>query len=318
MINKLHIPVLINEAVLYMKLAPGQTVIDATFGRGGHSRAILDQIGPEGKLIAIDQDEDALQYAALHFKDEPNLFPIQSNFMCIKDVFEEWSSTQKKPPAGIDAILFDLGVSSPQINEPERGFSFQWDGPLDMRMNRNTATTAGDLVNTLSCEELTNIIKEYGEERYAVRIANAIVSARQNNKRIETTGVLSNIIKHVIPQKDPMKRRDSVMRTFQSLRIAVNQELESLKRALQDAVSMLNPGGRIVAISFHSLEDRIVKTFFNTLAKGCTCPSNFPKCVCGKEPTLKVLTRKPVLPTREEIKNNSRAACAKLRAAEKI
>ncbi|MFC1478370.1 16S rRNA (cytosine(1402)-N(4))-methyltransferase RsmH [Candidatus Margulisiibacteriota bacterium] len=318
MTNKPHIPVLLNEAVDHLNLAPGQTVIDATFGRGGHSREILKAIGSQGKLIAIDQDEDALKYASEHFKDTPNLFLIQSNFMRIKEVFTEWADSQKQNIKGIDAILFDLGVSSPQINEPSRGFSFQWDGPLDMRMNRNIATTAADLVNTLSREELTRIIKEYGEERYAVRIANAIVSARQNNKEIETTGVLGNIIQHVIPQKDPMKRRDCVMRTFQALRIAVNQELESLKRALQDSISLINPGGRLVVISFHSLEDRIVKTFFNTQAKGCTCPPNFPKCVCGKEPTLKVITRKPIPPSKEEIKDNPRAGSAKLRVAERI
>lgn len=311
-----HTPVLLAECLEQSNLKPQQTFVDATLGGAGHSLEMAKLIGPGGTLIGIDQDEVALAAArsrleALPDEQRPNLELLRGNFGDMDDLLV---STEVP---GVDAFLFDLGVSSVQIDTPSRGFSFKENGPLDMRMDPGKTTlTAAEIVNTYNAADLTRIIRAYSDEKWASRIADFIVRSRANG-RIETSEQLVDIIKAAIPASARRAGGHPAKRTFQALRIEVNSELDVLRRGLDAAVRWLNPGGRLVVISYHSLEDRIVKETFNAYANRCTCPPDLPVCVCGKEPILDLVTRKPILPTAGEIERNPRARSAKLRVARK-
>lgn len=307
-----HIPVLLQETLEYMHPKPGEVMIDCTAGGGGHSKELLSRLLPGGKLIALDQDEAAVKTLreVLGPLGSENFFIFRTNFANLRQVVDGLFL------GGVDGILFDLGVSSHQLDEAARGFSYQHDAPLDMRMDPAGKTTAADLVNNTSLEELTRIIGEYGEERWAKRIASFIIAAREK-KAVTTTGELVEIIKKAIPKGARKEGPHPAKRTFQAIRIAVNRELEILKEALEQGVELLNPGGRLVVITFHSLEDRIAKQVMQQASRGCICPKDFPVCTCGRKPLVKVLTRKPVIPTSKEIAENPRSRSAKLRAVEK-
>ena len=311
-----HTPVLLAECLEQSNLKPQQTFVDATLGGAGHSLEMAKLIGPGGTLIGIDQDEVALAAArsrleALPDEQRPNLELLRGNFGDMDDLL-----VSAEVP-GVDAFLFDLGVSSVQIDTPSRGFSFKENGPLDMRMDPGKTTlTAAEIVNTYNAADLTRIIRAYSDEKWASRIADFIVRSRANG-RIETSEQLVDIIKAAIPASARRAGGHPAKRTFQALRIEVNSELDVLRRGLDAAVRWLNPGGRLVVISYHSLEDRIVKETFNAYANRCTCPPDLPVCVCGKEPILDLVTRKPLLPTAGEIERNPRARSAKLRIARK-
>lgn len=308
----IHKSVLLEECLEMLNCSPGGTFVDCTFGGGGHSQKILEAILPGGLLIGIDQDEAAIcnGYKRL----EPfsgHLQLVQDNFYNIQNIIQDQNIHQ------VDGLLYDLGVSSYQLDNPDRGFSYQADAPLDMRMNQNQRLTAEDIVNNYSSEDLIRIIKEYGEERWTKRIVEFIVKFRQE-RTIRTTGELVDIIKRAIPAGARRNGPHPAKRTFQAIRIAVNQELKILEKAIEDGVSVLKPGGRICIISFHSLEDRIVKQTFQRLAKGCTCPPGLPVCVCNGKPSVKIVTSKPILPAQKEIELNPRSRSAKLRVAEKV
>ena len=311
-----HTPVLLAECLEQSNLKPQQTFVDATLGGAGHSLEMAKHIGPGGTLIGIDQDEVALAAARSRLESlpdgqRPNLELLRGNFGDMDDLL-----VSAEVP-GVDAFLFDLGVSSVQIDTPSRGFSFKENGPLDMRMDPGKTTlTAAEIVNTYNAADLTRIIRAYSDEKWASRIADFIVRSRANG-RIETSEQLVDIIKAAIPASARRAGGHPAKRTFQALRIEVNSELDVLRRGLDAAVRWLNPGGRLVVISYHSLEDRIVKETFNAYANRCTCPPDLPVCVCGKEPILDLVTRKPLLPTAGEIERNPRARSAKLRVARK-
>ena len=311
-----HTPVLLAECLEQSNLKPQQTFVDATLGGAGHSLEMAKLVGPGGTLIGIDQDEVALAAArsrleALPDEQRPNLELLRGNFGDMDDLL-----VSAEVP-GVDAFLFDLGVSSVQIDTPSRGFSFKENGPLDMRMDPGKTTlTAAEIVNTYNAADLTRIIRAYSDEKWASRIADFIVRSRANG-RIETSEQLVDIIKAAIPASARRAGGHPAKRTFQALRIEVNSELDVLRRGLDAAVRWLNPGGRLVVISYHSLEDRIVKETFHAYANRCTCPPDLPVCVCGKEPILDLVTRKPLLPTAGEIERNPRARSAKLRVARK-
>lgn len=311
-----HIPVLLAECLEQLHLQTQHTFVDATLGGAGHSLEAAKLLGPEGTHIGIDQDEVALA-AARRKLDElpegtrPNLKLLRGNFGNLDDLL-----LQAEVP-GIDAILFDIGVSSVQIDTPSRGFSFKESAPLDMRMDPGTQTlTAAEIIRTYNEADLARIIRNYSDEKWAKRIAQFIVQAREKEP-IETSDQLVDIVKAAIPASARRAGGHPAKRTFQALRIEVNGELDVLSRGLEAAVRWLNPGGRVAVISYHSLEDRIVKNLFASYADRCSCPPDLPVCVCGKKPVLKVLTRKPILPTPEEIERNPRARSAKLRVAEK-
>ncbi|HHV93908.1 MAG TPA: 16S rRNA (cytosine(1402)-N(4))-methyltransferase RsmH [Firmicutes bacterium] len=307
-----HVPVLAQEVIDNLVWRQDGIYVDATVGGGGHARLLLERAGPEARLIAIDQDPNALAAAKQTLGDKAaQVVFIHSNFLHIERIVTE---LQCEP---VDGILFDLGVSSPQLDAAERGFSYRHDAPLDMRMDPSSPVTAADLLATLTEEELAKILLEYGEERWARRIARFIVEERRRSP-IMTTGHLVDVIKAAIPKGARSAGPHPARRTFQALRIAVNRELEVLERALVDAIKLLRPRGRIAVISFHSLEDRIVKQTFARLAAGCTCPPELPVCICGKQAELRILTRKPIVPTEREIADNPRARSAKLRVAEKV
>ncbi len=312
-----HTPVLLSECLEQLRLQPHDTFVDATLGGAGHSIEAAKQLGPEGVLIGIDQDEVAIAAArrkleSLPEQTRPQLELLRGNFGRLDDLLLQ------VPVPGVDAFLFDLGVSSVQIDTPSRGFSFKEMAPLDMRMDPGKQTlTAEEIVNTYNAADLTRVIREYSDEKWASRIAEFIVAARENG-RIETSGQLVDIIKAAVPASARRSGGHPAKRTFQALRIEVNSELDVLRQGLQAAVRWLNPGGRIAVISYHSLEDRIVKGVFSEHSQGCTCPPDFPVCVCGHVPILRIITRKPVLPTEEEIERNPRARSAKLRVAEKL
>jgi 16S rRNA (cytosine1402-N4)-methyltransferase len=306
-----HIPVMAKEAVEYLNIRPHALIIDATLGGGGHAKAILEA-SKTVKLIGIDQDADALEAA------KENLREFGDRVAFIRDNFSNIRSMIL--PAGrhggdrkINGILFDLGVSSYQIDTSERGFSFQADAPLDMRMDRSAKTSANDLINGGSREEIEDIIRDYGEERYYKRVASAIIKYRPVKGTLE----LAEIIRRSIPKSSPQNTTKSIARVFQAFRIAVNRELESLKKAIEDSIGLLAPKGRIVVISYHSLEDRIVKELFKRESVDCICPPKLPACVCDHRKKLNIITRKPIIPTDKEIELNPRARSAKLRAAEK-
>lgn len=312
-----HIPVLLDECLRYANLKQDGIYVDATLGGAGHSCAMASLLGEDGCLIGIDQDEMALAAAGARLKaldraDAPAIELLRGNFGDMDELL-----LQAEVP-GVDAFLFDLGVSSPQLDLPARGFSFKEDAPLDMRMDPDrTSVTAADLVNTLDVGELTRIIRDYSDEKWASRIAQFIVAAREHGP-IETSGQLVEIIKAAIPSSARRAGGHPAKRTFQALRIEVNAELSVLRRGLEAAVRWLRPKGRIMVISYHSLEDRVVKEVFAAHARTCTCPPGLPVCACGADPVLKQVTRKPVLPSPAEIERNPRARSAKLRVAEKL
>ena len=312
-----HIPVLLTECIEYLNLSSGQTYVDATLGGAGHSIKAAPHLGHDGMLIGIDQDEVALDAArqrlcALPSDQRPNLQLLRGNFGNLDDLL-----LQAEIP-GVDAFLFDLGVSSVQIDTPSRGFSFKETAPLDMRMDPGKQTlTAAEIVNTYNEADLTRIIRDYSDERWASRIASFIVRER-SHERIETSDQLVAIIKAAIPASARRKGGHPAKRTFQALRIEVNAELTVLRKGLEAAIRWLNPNGRIVVMSYHSLEDRIVKEIFSEHAQGCTCPPDFPVCVCGQVPTLKILNHKPIVASDEEFERNPRARSAKLRVAERL
>lgn len=300
------------EVLRYLAPKPAGIYVDATVGGASHAALILEASSPGGTLIGFDRDAEALKAARerlLPYGDRVRL--VQGNFIQVAEVLTGFGIER------IDGILLDLGVSSHQLDSPERGFSFMKEAPLDMRMDRDSGSTAADLVNTLPEQELAGIIRDFGEERWARRIASFIVSAR-NEAPIETTLRLVEIIKGAIPRGAWEERLHPATRTFQALRIAVNDELASLEKALDLGVKMLNRGGRGVVISFHSLEDRIVKNSFRRLAQGCTCLKGLPYCVCGSTPLLRVLTGKPVQVSAAEVEANPRSRSARLRAVEKL
>jgi 16S rRNA (cytosine1402-N4)-methyltransferase len=305
-----HVPVLAEEVRRLLDVQPGETVIDATFGAGGHAAVLAPELKGDGRFIGVDRDPSVRPY----FESFRRRAGVPTRFLRgdFADVFERLADNGVRA----DAILFDLGVSSMQLDRPERGFSYASDAPLDMRMDPSAEHSARDLVNEASERELTDIFRGYGEERYARQIARAIVRRRREHA-FERTGELVETIKAAIPTPARFGEGHPARRVFQALRIAVNDELEALETALPAALETLRPRGRIAVISFHSLEDRIVKRFFRREEHGCTCPPEFPICVCGREPSLRVLTKKPIRPTAHEIAINPRAGSARLRAAQK-
>jgi 16S rRNA (cytosine1402-N4)-methyltransferase len=303
-----HVPVLADEVRELLAVHPGETVVDATFGAGGHARLLAEDLAGAGKLVAIDRDPGAKTYFD-RFKARAGV-----DVRFLRGDFALVLSQLAANGVKADAILLDLGISSMQVDRPERGFSYATDAPLDMRMDPSSEPTAAAIVNTWDERELVTIFRRYGEERFAAPIARAIVRRREELP-FTRTGELVDVIKLAIPTPARFGEGHPAKRVFQALRIAVNDELGALEAALPAALEMLRPGGRLAVISFHSLEDRIVKRFVAEQAKGCTCPPDFPVCVCGKEPTLRVLTRKPIRPSQREVDENPRSASARLRAA---
>jgi 16S rRNA (cytosine1402-N4)-methyltransferase len=303
-----HIPVLAGEVQELLAVEPGQTVIDATFGAGGHSSLLAADLGGRGKLIAIDRDAGAREY----FDRFARRTPVQTRFL--RGDFAVVLQQLAENGVQADAILLDLGVSSMQVDRPERGFSYAVDAPLDMRMDIGADVSAAGIVNEADERDLATIFKRYGEERYARPIAKAIVR-RRKERPFERTGELVETIRSAIPAPARFGDGHPAKRVFQALRVAVNDELGSLEAGLPQAFSMLRAGGRLAVISFHSLEDRIVKRFMRDLERGCECPPDFPVCVCGREPELRALSRKPIRPSAAELAANPRAASARLRAA---
>jgi 16S rRNA (cytosine1402-N4)-methyltransferase len=307
-----HLSVLPDEVLALLDPAPGGIYLDGTVGGGGHARLILEASAPDGRLIGLDRDPSALRKAAevlAPFGDRVVL--RHRNFSEAAGVLAELGIK------GLDGMLLDLGVSSHQLDEASRGFSFRGEAPLDMRMDPTSGPTAADLVNTAAAEELARIFREYGEERWAGRIARRIVQVRQQHP-LTTTRQLAELVRDAVPGGKAPARIHPATRVFQALRIQVNQELEHVSRGIAEAVDLLNPGGRLVVISFHSLEDRIVKRFFQEEAKGCICPPRLPTCVCNHRPRLEVLTRKGVRASDAEIEVNPRARSAVLRAVRRI
>lgn len=311
-INFKHRSVLLDECIEGLNIDPAGIYVDGTAGGGGHSLEIVKKLDKGGRLIAIDRDDAALAAASLRlseYKDRVTF--VKSNFSEVGEVLKSLGISK------INGILMDLGVSSYQLDTPERGFSHNNDAPLDMRMDTTATLDAYAVVNGYSRDELKRIIYEYGEEKFAPKIANAIVNAREE-KPIETTGELVKIIKSAIPQKAREGGHHPAKRTFQAIRIEVNGELDAIAPAIDSAIEYLDVGGRVAIITFHSLEDRIVKQTYQKHAEGCTCPKDFPVCVCGKKPSLKILTRKPIVPSENELTENPRSRSSKLRIAEKL
>lgn len=303
-----HVPVLYNETLELLNCEPGDIIVDGTLGGGGHASGILERIGSEGILIGIDRDPQALKATQKRLNQYgSSLITVHDNFVNLKAVLGRLSIPS------IDGMVIDLGVSSHQLDEAHRGFSYHQDAPLDMRMDPSQSLDAHKVVNEYPQKELVRIIAKYGEEKWASRIATFIV----DNRPIKTTGELTEIIKAAIPAKFRRQGPHPASRTFQAIRIEVNQELDNVERVLEDAVDMLKVGGRLCVISFHSLEDRIVKKTFQTMQSPCTCPSDFPICICKKEPKISVITRKPVIPGERELNDNPRSRSAKLRACQK-
>ena len=306
-----HVSVLLNECLEGLNIKENGIYVDGTLGGAGHSSEILKRLSKEGRLIGIDQDTDALKAAKERLKDYSNVTFVHSNFSNIENVLNNLNID------GVDGILMDLGVSSYQLDEGERGFSYMKDAPLDMRMNRDNDFSAYNVINEYSEEDLYRIIRDYGEEKFARRIASFIVENRQE-KNIETTLELVEIIKSAIPAKARREGPHPAKRTFQAIRIEVNSELSILNKTIEDGVGKLNKGGRMAIITFHSLEDRIVKNKFRDLAVSCRCPKEFPVCVCGEKAKVKVISRKAIEPTKEEVDINPRSRSAKLRVIEKL
>ena len=306
-----HKPVLLNECLEGLNIRPDGIYVDGTLGRAGHSREIARRL-TTGRLIAIDRDQAALEAAPERLESHlDKVTLIHGNFGDVAAILRGLNI-----PA-VDGMLFDLGVSSPQLDDGSRGFSYQHDAPLDMRMDQSAPLTAFDVVNGWSQEELRRILWQYGEERYSGPIAAAIVRAREQAP-IQTTGQLADLIRGAMPAKARREKQHPAKRSFQAIRIAVNDELGEVERMLDTALNLLRPGGRIAVISFHSLEDRIVKRTLAELARGCVCPPEFPVCVCGKKPRARLVGRRPIVAGGEELQDNPRARSAKLRVAEKL
>ncbi len=306
-----HVSVLLDECIEGLAIKPDGIYVDGTLGGAGHSSVIASKL-TTGRLIGIDRDPIALKAAGKRlepYQDRVTL--VHSNFCEIASVLEQLNIP------GVDGILLDLGVSSPQLDDGERGFSYMADAPLDMRMNNEDSLSAHTVVNTWPYEELKRILYEYGEERYAPQIA-ANICRKRENKPIETTLELVDVIRSAMPPAALREKQHPAKRSFQAIRIAVNDELGSVEKVIRDAIPCLNPGGRLAIITFHSLEDRIVKNGMAEAAKGCTCPPNFPVCVCGKKPKVKLVSRKPIVSGSEELDRNPRARSAKLRICEKL
>ena len=307
-----HKPVLLDECLDALAIKPDGIYLDGTLGRAGHSLEIARSLSGKGRLIGVDRDETALEAAKQRLADYMDRVTlVHSNFSEIHAILDQLGIDK------IDGMLFDLGVSSPQLDDAERGFSYMHDAPLDMRMDRTAALTAYDVVNGWSYEELRRILFEYGEERYAPVIAKHIVRQREQAP-IETTVQLSDIIRGAMPPAALREKQHPAKRSFQAIRIAVNGELDELEPMMEAAAERLNVGGRLAVISFHSLEDRIIKKAMQRLATGCTCPPEFPVCVCGKLPKMKLVSRKPIVSSAAELEYNHRARSAKLRVAEKL
>ena len=307
-----HKSVLAQECMEGLHIRPQGIYMDATTGGGGHSLGIVQRLREGGRLICIDRDDDALQAAGKRLESyREKITFVKSNFSDIAAVAKDLGISQ------VDGILFDLGVSSYQLDAMERGFSYMNDAPLDMRMDRSQSFTAGDVVNGYSQEELKRILWDYGEERYSGRIA-AAICRRREEKPIQSTVELAEIIRSAMPPQALREKQHPAKRSFQAIRIEVNGELRAVEQAVQDSVDLLAPGGRLAVISFHSLEDRIVKNIFAQQAKGCICPPEFPVCVCGRKPRLKLVHRGVITAGEEELRENPRARSAKLRVAEKI
>ena len=307
-----HVSVLLHEAVDALNVQPDGIYLDGTLGGAGHSLEICKRLSPHGRLIGVDRDEAALKAA------EQRLARYCDRVTLVHDNFENLTAIlDRLGIEAVDGMLFDLGVSSPQLDDAERGFSYMADAPLDMRMDRTSALTAFEVVNNWPREELRRILSVYGEERYAGRIAAAIERAR-SDRPVETTGELVHIIKSAMPPAALREKQHPAKRSFQAIRIAVNDELGAVERMMQAAIGRLKPGGRLAVITFHSLEDRIVKSAMNEAAQGCTCPKEFPVCVCGRVPQVRLVSRKPILSSAQELEENPRARSAKLRVAEKI
>ncbi|MBV4419114.1 16S rRNA (cytosine(1402)-N(4))-methyltransferase RsmH [Clostridium tyrobutyricum] len=305
-----HKPVLLEETISALDIKEDGIYVDCTLGGGGHSSEILKRLGQKGRLIGIDQDKDALNAASKRLEQYKNVTYVHDNFYNIDKILDELDIEN------VDGVLMDLGVSSYQLDNIERGFSYMRNASLDMRMDTDQSLTAYDVVNKYSLDEIFKIIKNYGEDRFSRRIAKFIVESREKAP-IETTFQLVDIIKKAVPMRfqndgHPAKR------TFQAIRIEVNRELSILDRAVEDSVKHIKSGGRLAIITFHSLEDRKIKVKFKELQNPCTCPPDFPICVCGKVPVIKIITRKPIIPTEDEREKNSRSRSAKLRVAEKI
>ena len=306
-----HVSVLLEECIQALCIKPDGTYVDGTLGGAGHSSQIVQRL-TTGRLIGIDRDPKALKAASERlapYSDRVTL--VHSNFSRVDQVLDELGID------GVDGILLDLGVSSPQLDEAERGFSYMADAPLDMRMNSQDTLTAYEVVNLWPREELRRILYEYGEERYAPQIASAI-DRRRAERPIETTLELVDVIRSAMPPQALREKQHPAKRSFQAIRIAVNDELGAVSRVMDAAISKLNSGGRLAIITFHSLEDRIVKNALASAAKGCTCPPEFPVCVCGKTPKVKLVSKKPIVSSEEELQRNPRARSAKLRVCEKI
>jgi 16S rRNA (cytosine1402-N4)-methyltransferase len=307
-----HQPVLLTETIDYLNITPTGIYVDATIGGAGHAIAIAGLLSSSGLLIGIDQDQNAITAARERLKGAvPKVELIRRNFVYLPEIIKELNL------AAVDGILFDLGVSSPQLDLEERGFSYINDAPLDMRMDQTQPFSAAHLVNTASVEELAKILWEYGEERFGKRIA-IFIDQYRREREIKTTGELAGIIKRAIPAATRHSGSHPAKRSFQAIRIAVNHELEFLRDGLEQALSLLKPGGRLVAISFHSLEDRIVKECFTDWSQGCKCPRNIPVCICQQKPRITLISKKAVKPSPAEVASNPRAHSAKLRAIEKI
>ncbi len=305
-----HQPVLLKEAVESLSPPPDGVVLDLTVGMGGHSAELLKRL-PKGRLIGLDQDVDALQHAGLALQGDPRVSLFKANFADLLWVLKDLSVRE------VDSVLMDIGVSSYQLDTPARGFSFLHEGPLDMRMDQASGHTASEILNNSSEQELSKIFFEFGEEPKARALARAIVAARAKEP-LRTTSQLADLAKRVLGRPRGKDFKHPATRLFQALRIGVNRELEVLQKGLRAALSILKPGGRIAVITFHSLEDRIVKQFFKTEATDCLCPPDLPMCVCGHKASLKIMTNKPLSPSEEEVAENPRSRSAKLRVAEKL
>ncbi len=306
-----HISVLLDECIEYLNIKPNGIYLDGTLGMGGHSEAILQRL-TSGRLISIDRDDRALEFAGRRLAPfGERSIRVKGNFCDFGAILDELGIEQ------VDGMMFDLGVSSPQLDEAERGFSYMKDAPLDMRMDECSPLTAWEVVNRWPEEELKSILWKYGEERYSGRIASAI-AARRERQTIDSTADLAEVIRGAMPPAALREKQHPAKRSFQAIRIAVNDELGALEQMLQQAENRLAPEGRLLVISFHSLEDRIVKEFVRSREDGCRCPPEFPVCVCGFRPTLRSVTRKPVVPSAAELERNPRARSAKLRIAERM
>ena len=306
-----HRSVLLEETVNGLNIRPDGIYVDGTLGGGGHAYEICRRLGNKGSIVGIDQDEAAIEAAGIRLKDfGEKVTIVRSNYCEMKSVLQGLGIDK------VDGIVLDLGVSSYQLDTAERGFSYREDAPLDMRMDRRQTMTARDIVNDYSEKDLYRVIRDYGEDRFAKNIAKHIVIEREK-RSIETTGQLTEIIRGAIPMKFQKKSGHPAKRTFQAIRIELNRELDVLKNSLDEMIDLLNPGGRLCIITFHSLEDRIVKSAFKKNEDPCTCPKDFPVCVCGKVSKGSILTRKPILPSEEELEENSRSKSAKLRIFER-